>query len=338
MRPKTLFVIVWLIGMTAFAVAQAPAPQQARAEERLPREVTVKEIPGVIAAGAKWQQVWQGTDNADGVIGTPDGGVLFAQEQPNTIRKLDKNDYDSAYVKDTHGAGGIAIDYQGRIIAAQKTCTDPGRANLPCSEPTKIGIIYPEKDRKVLVDNYQGKPLTRPSEAIVDKRGNVYFTDGAPYYFKPGGQAIKIGDNIRASGIMLSPDEKTLYIGSGPGVLAFDIQADGTVANQREFAKLPNGNGNSMAIDAAGRLYVTSGANGVQVFSPEGKHLGSIPTPRNVVATAFAGPDKKMLYVVGSGALAPNGKEFTLAEGFRNNSKTIYKIPMIAQGFAGRAK
>ena len=94
-----------------------------------------------------------------------------------------------------------------------------------------------------------------------------------------------------------------------------------------------NGNGNSMAVDGAGRLYVTSGA-GVQVFSPEGKFLGLIPTPRNVVAAAFAGPDKKLLHVVGSGALAPNGKEFALAEGFRNNGKTIYKIPDVGPGLS----
>ena len=69
-----------------------------------------------------------------------------------------------------------------------------------------------------------------------------------------------------------------------------------------------------------------------------GKHLGTIPTPRNIVAVAFSGPGKKTLYVVGGGALAPNGKEFALAEGFRNNAKTMYKIPMMAQGCPGRAK
>jgi len=330
MKLKTFFVLA-SCALSAFAMAQESAQQ-------LPRDVTVTAIPGVIAAGAKWQQVWQGTDNADGIVGTPDGGVIFAQEQANTIRKLDINDYDSALVKNTEGAGSVVMDYQGRIIAAQKTCTDPGRGNLPCNVPTKIGIVYPEKDRKVLVDSFEGKPLTRPSEAVVDRKGNVYFTDGAPYYFKPGGPAISIGNNLRASGIMLSPDEKILYIGSGPVIYAFDVQPDGTVTNQREFGKLAAGNGNSMGIDAAGRLYVTSGANGVQVFSPEGKHLGSIPTPRNVVAVTFSGPDKKTLYVVGSGALAPNGKEFTLAEGFRNNAKTIYKIPMLAQGFKDRSK
>jgi gluconolactonase len=321
-----------LASVLAWGQGGQGAPQQ------FPREVTVTEIPGVVAAGAKWQQVWQGLDNADGILGLPDGTVIFAQEQPSTVRKLDKNDYDSAFIKDTHGAGSLWMDSKGRIIVPQKTCTDPGRGNLPCTEPTKIAIIYPEKERKVLVDKALGKPLQRPSEVQMDKKGNLFFTDNIAYYVKAsGGEPVAIGNNLRASGIMLSTDEKTLYIGSGGTIYAFDIQADGSVANQREFGKMVNGNGNSMAIDGAGRLYVTSGA-GVQVFSPEGKHLGTIPTPRNVVAAAFAGPDKKTLYVVGSGAQAPNGKDFTFAEGFRNNGKTIYKIPMLAQGFTGRPK
>ena len=61
---------------------------------------------------------------------------------------------------------------RARIIAPQKTCTDPGRGNLPCNEPTEgIGVIYPEKERKVLVDSALGKPLKRPSEAQVDQKG-----------------------------------------------------------------------------------------------------------------------------------------------------------------------
>jgi sugar lactone lactonase YvrE len=92
-----------------------------------------------------------------------------------------------------------------------------------------------------------------------------------------------------------------------------------------------------MAIDATGRLYVSS-EPGIQVFSPEGGYLGLIPTPRGVISIAFSGPAKKTLYVVGSGALGPDGKEFTPAQGLRNNAKTIYKITMLAQGFKGRVK
>ena len=147
-----------------------------------------------------------------------------------------------------------------------------------------------------------------------------------------------IGENIRTNGIILSRDEKTLYVTNGGALVAFDIQPNGRVGNQRDFGKLEaGGNGDGMAIDAEGRLYVTSGP-GVQVFSPEGKYLGVVPTPRSVISAAFSGPDKKTLYVVGAGALGPDGQEFRTPEGVRNNAKTIYKITMLAQGFKGRAK
>ncbi len=62
-----------------------------------------------------------------------------------------------------------------------------------------------------------------------------------------------------------------------------------------------------MAIDGAADLYVTTNP-GVQVFSPEGKFLGLIPTPRNSISVAFSGPGKKTLYVACLGALGPDGQ------------------------------
>ena len=117
-----------------------------------------------------------------------------------------------------------------------------------------------------------------------------------------------------------------------------DRLADGRVANRRDFGTIQGGgNGDGMAIDAAGRLYVTTGS-GVQVFGPDGSDLGLIPTPRAVISVAFSGPDKKTLYVVGSGALDPDGREHSEPAGRRNNAKTIFKLPLLAQGFSGRAK
>jgi gluconolactonase len=328
MKSKRLLVLVWGFCAPLYVHSQA-------------RDVTVTGIPDVIAAGAKWQVAWQGTDNADGIVGTPDGGLLFAQEQPSVIRKLDRDDNHSVYVQDTHGAGSVAIDAQGRIIAVQRTCTDPGRPSTspPCSEPTAIAIIHPEKERAVLADNFEGKPLGRLNDLVVDKNGTVYFTVGGAYYVRRGGRVVSLGDNIRSNGIMLSRDEKTLYVTNGGTILAFDILPDGSVANRRDFAKLEGpGGGDGMTIDAAGRLYATAQAGGVQVFSPDGRHLGTIPTLRNAISVAFSGPDKKTLYIVGSGALGPDGKEFVTPPGVRNNAKTIYKIPVLAQGYMGRAK
>lgn len=311
------------------AAQRGGQPQGARA-------VVVSAIVGVVAANSQWAVAWQGNDNADGIVGTSDGALLFAQEQPNRISKLDANDRVSVLIEDTHGAGAIAIDASGRVLAVQRTCTDPGRQPAQCSEPTAVGVLAPE--RTVLADRFEGKPLGRLNDLVADKKGGVYFTVGGAYYVNAAGRVSSLGDNIRANGIMLSPDERVLYVTNGSVVLAFDVQADGVVTNRRDFAKLEaGGTGDGMAIDAMGRLYVTS-QPGVQVFDRDGKYLGLIATPRNAISVAFAGRDKKTLYVVGSGALGADGKEFTTPDGVRNNAKTIYKLPMLAEGFKGRAK
>ena len=327
MNSKTKLVAIFVLWGSTLAVAQL-------------RDANVTEIPGVVAGGAKWTVAWQGTDNADGIVGTADGGLLFAQEQPNQVSKLDQNDHVSVFVKDTHGAGSLSMDSNNRVVAVLRTCTDPGNAGRgitsPCAEPTAIALLTPA--RKVLAETVEGKSFGRPNDLVAAKNGGVYFTSGGAFYMNPGGKISSIGGELRTNGIMLSPDEKTLYITNGMVVVALDVQTDGSVTNRRDFARLEaGGNGDGMAIDAAGRLYVTSGP-GVQVFDPQGKYLGLIPTPRPVISAAFSGPDKKTLYVVGGGALGPDGKEFETSQGVRNNAKTIFKIPMLAQGFKGRAK
>ncbi len=347
--PSIVSVLIGTSVLPSQTTPRRPIPEQPRGA----REPTVPGISGVIAANARWTLVWQGTNgsiasepmadftqlhgaNADGIVRTSDGGILFAQEQTSEVLKLDKNGNVSVYLRDTHGTGALAVDSKGRILGVERTCTDPGGNPRECKEPTAVAILAPE--RKVLADNFQGKSLGRLNDLIIDKRGGVYFNGAGTYYVDPGGTVSSVGENIRTNGIMLSRDEKTFYATNGTTLVVFDVQPDGTCTNQREFAKLEGGgNGDGMAIDSAGRLYVSS-EPGVQVFSPEGKYLGLIPTPRAVISAAFSGPDKKTLYVVGSGGLAPDGKEFTPPPGVRNNAKTIYKITMLAQGFKGRVK
>jgi gluconolactonase len=332
MMKRTFLVVASCAAVSQMLFAQRQSFPQPEAAQ----EVTVREIPGVVAAGARWTIAWQGTDNADGIAGTSDGGLLFAQEQPSRIGKLDRNDKFSLYLEDTHGAGAVAIDSQGRILAVERTCTDPGRQPATCTEPTAVAVLSPQ--HKVLADNFQGKGLGRLNDLMADKKGGVYFNGAGTFYLSPSGQVSSIGENIRTNGILLSRDEKMLYVTNGGAIVAFDIQPDGSVRNQREFARLEAGGaGDGMAIDAAGRIYVSSGP-GVQVLSPEGKYMGLIPTPRSAISAAFSGPGKRTLYVVGSGALGPDGTEFRTPAGVRNNAKTIYKISMLAEGFKGRVK
>jgi gluconolactonase len=328
--------------LTGISVAQqrnAGAEQNFR-QPTPERDVTIAEIPGVIAAGAKWKLVWQGPDNADGLVGTKDGGVLFAQEQPSTIGRLDPNDKFSIWAKDTHGTGALGIDYKGRVVGVERTCSDPGGHPDQCKEPAQLIVITP-KGHKVLASEYNGKTFWRMGELVCDNKGGVYFSDdNGTYFVDAKGKVSLVADKaVRTNGMMLSRDDKTLYVTNGKTLVAFDIQPDGTTANQHDFATLEGGGaGDGMTIDSEGRLYVTSGDPGIQVFSPDGKYLGLIPLPRSSSSVAFTGSSKKVLYAKGAGMTGPDGKEYRTPDGVRNNAKAIYKIDMIAQGFMGRPK
>jgi gluconolactonase len=135
---------------------------------------------------------------------------------------------------------------------------------------------------------------------------------------------------------VFSPDEKTLYVTNGGSLVAFDVKGPGVLANRRDFAMLPTGsNGDGMVVDSEGRLYVTANP-GLQIFDKTGKYLGLIPTPRGIISVTFAGPDRKTLFVIGSGADDENGQP--IRQGPQQTAATIYKLSVIAQGLKGRAK
>ena len=316
-------------------------PEAARAGQLLAgeREATVTAIPGVIAAGAEWELVWADFVTADGIVGTPDGGVLFAQEQTDKIIRLNADHEEFTYIEETNGGGSVSLDAQGRLYTVMRACTEPMNPELPgCDELTTVAMLAPE--RRLLANSFaDGSPLGRLNDLIADGRGGAYFTVGGAYYVDASGVVHTVADaDIRSNGIMLSPDQRTLYVTNNDEVLAFDVLDDGTTGNRRAFGSLNGDNGgDGMAVDAEGRLYVT-GNLGVHVLSARGEYLGLIPTPRRPITLAFSGPDKRMLYVPQMGAVGPDGRVWETPEGIRNTAMTIYRIPMEVQGFTGRPK
>jgi gluconolactonase len=188
--------------------------------------------------------------------------------------------------------------------------------------PTSVLQLQPK--RQLFTNMYNGEPLDciggTINDLTADSKGGVYFTMGGLFYVNPKGVVTRYGENLATNGVILSADEKTLYV-TTRGVVAFDVQPDGSLTNQRQFYSA--GGADGLAIDAAGRLYMTTnGPDGVAVLAPDGKLLGMIPTPLNFITVAFSGKEKKTLY------------------GVANNQRfdEIFTIDLIAQGYRGRAK
>jgi sugar lactone lactonase YvrE/peroxiredoxin len=306
----------------ALAAAQALAPAPTRTAA----------IPGVVADGTPIIVLGEGFKGTEGPLGLPDGSFVFTETQDQRITRIASDGRLSTHLRDTNGANGLGINPAGEIVAVQVN-------------DTRVGTLG--ANAKTLASGWDGKPFGRPNDLVVARDGSVYFTDSgrnanqaagaatvetappAVYRIKAGQLDRIAADITRPNGIQLSPDEKTLFVAdtAGEHVLAYALHADGNLGPKRAFAKLagfrqaPNGSFSSgadgLAVDSQGRLYVASNA-GIEVFDATGQAVGVISLPKQPQNLAFAGKDKKQLYVVGRGA--------------------AWRIDTLAQGFTGRAK
>jgi gluconolactonase len=192
---------------------------------------------------------------------------------------------------------------------------------------------------RVLLDKINGKQIDGPNDLVMDAKGGLYITDpqftpettkSQPgkqvYYLAPDGTArvvIGPGEYAMPNGVELSPDGKTLYVNNTwlqPGenfVWAYDVAADGSLSNKRQFAQVNlkpevleapkpadrfDSGADGTAVDTEGRYYVAT-RTGVQIFLPDGTAAGSIWVPQYPVSVTFGGPNNDVLYMVGESSV-----------------------------------
>ena len=305
-------------------------------------QAAIPAIAGVTAAGAKWELVWQSPMTADGITADADGALLFAQEQSNSIRKLWPDGQEWVQWPYIAGAGAVSVDAEGRVFTVERTCTDPGLKQPDCSDATRVTQLAP--DRKVLASAFaDGKTLGRLNDVAADGYGGAFVTQTGVYHVAADGtvSVVAEGGGLFTNGLVLSPDGKTLYVTNRNTILAFDVGAGGATSNRRDFATLPGNpqgfGADGLATDNEGRLYAT-GPAGIYVFDRAGQSLGVIPTPRVPITLAFAGTDRRTLYVGTMGAVDPDGKAWATPEGVRNVAMTLYRVDTLASGPEGRPK
>jgi sugar lactone lactonase YvrE len=314
--------------------AGARPPSAAPAAYEAPAEV--QSIPGVIAAGAHWRSVWhESGNNADGIVATP-AGVLVAQQDSSDVVLVNAAGHAKVVYKNTNTGGAVSINKRGQTFVVERGLHQ------------SIWEVSP--DRKLLADTIGGDLLDclgsgGLNDLTAAANGGVYFTLGDLYYAAPSGTITRQGDVTGTNGIILSPDEKRLYVTSGgfgrPGTLmVFDVQADGMLTNERVFAHLTGG-GDGSTIDSEGHIYVSSGTV-IDVISPDDGHLlGVIPLPKgdDVISLSFGGPGRRTLYAVAlNHKYAKGGLGLPSDHVMGGQGGELAAIGMLAHGYESRAK
>ena len=305
-----------------FAIPVQPASAENTAAPPDPVMPPSTAIPGVIAAGQTWKTVWSWEgNNADGIVAVDNGTVQFANNDASNVMWLNPETGRATVMhRDTNTGGALSRSKRGELFLVSRGL----HAAILKLEP-----------RAVFANSFHGEPLDCIggvlNDLAADARGGAYFTitGGGVFYADPKGVVSQYGEGVSgANGIVLSADEKLLYIPAGPVITAFDVRPDGSLTHQRAFATLRGGQGGDGAtIDSEGRVYASTGSS-VDVFSPKGEFLGSIPGPTMLHGVTFSGEDKKTLFAI----------LFYGAWGTPSARNRVLATPMIAQGYKGRPK
>jgi gluconolactonase len=312
---RSLSMLPGVIAGVALAAGAAATPAHHSLDSS--QRPTSAGIPGVLAPGTRVQLLGAGFNGTEGALGLPDGSIIFCEFNANRLVHIDGAGHFSTYLQDSNRPLGLGYDAEGRLIAAE-------------SRNPRLEVLAPV--RKTLADSFEGQPLVRPNDLVVDGKGGIYFTDPIPnrkiefrapppgrkpllFYITPRGRLTKLTDAVtQPNGIELSPDGKVLYAVDGARIVAFDVQANGMVKEPRAFA---NVTGDGLAMDSDGRLYAAT-TRGIEVIDPKGRLLGLIATPTRIQSMAFGGGRRDVLYAVGGGS--------------------VYRIALLAHGVGGRAK
>lgn len=278
-------------------------------------------LDSLVPAGAKIEKAAGGFQFTEGPLWFKDSGNLwFSDVQGNVIRQLapggtvteimkpagydGKDAPEGAFV----GSNGMTFDKDGNVLICQ-------HGNRRIVRRNKAGAI------STVIDRYEGKRLNSPNDLVYKSNGALYFTD-PPYglikqdedsgkeipfngiYKLQGGKLTLLNKEMtRPNGIAFSPDERWLYVANSDPArkvwMKYPVQEDGTLGTGSVFADvtaeqsegLPDG----LKVDAKGNVWAT-GPGGVWIFSPEGKHLGTIK-PTEVPANCTFAEDGSVLWM-----------------------------------------
>ena len=201
---------------------------------------------------------------------------------------------------------GLKIHRDGRIFITDY------RRGLMLLDPAS-GVVTPVLERDRL------EPFKGLNDLVFARNGDLYFTDqgltglhdpsGRLYRLRASGRLEVLLDNVPSpNGLVLTPDEKTLYLAVTRGncVWRVPLLPDGGTMKVGVFVQLSGGLGggpDGMAMDREGNLAVAHvGLGTVWQFSRLGEPRHRIRSATGIATTnlAYGGADGRTLYITES--------------------------------------
>ncbi len=297
-------------------------------------------LDAVVAKGARLELLAQGFGLNEGPVWVPDdhgGYLLVSGLLDNVIYKIAPDRTVSVFL-DKAGYSGDDVSHTGaqtrsgrsHVLLIGPSCTgvDSKGRLIWCADNDRA-MMRLEKNgaRTVLSAGLDGKRFSGPNDLTIRSDDGIYITDNdfglrdagkspdkqmpnGVWLIREGRSTLVLDDKSLGgvpNGIVLSPDEKHLYLTAFSKIWRYDVKPDGSLGDRILFTEGP-GIGDGMKVDKQGNVYSTSGGGPgvVRITSPAGRLLGLINLPiyggepkKQICATnvAFGGPGNHDLFI-----------------------------------------
>jgi len=253
----------------------------------------------------KLELLAKGYTYTEGPAWSKDGFLIFSDTPSDKLLKWVPGQDPEVFRQDAHGPSGNAFDSQGRLY----TCETRTRR---VTRTEKKGAV------EVIADKFEGKRLNAPNDLVISKSDHIYFTDPAfgsqqdareldfygVYHLAPKAPLKVIArPKGRPNGIALSPNGRILYVANSDehNVRAYDLDKNGDASNERVIIANIDGVPDGLRVDDKGQLWVA--ADGIAIYSPEGKLIHTIPVHGVASNLAFGEGDLKSLFITSRGSI-----------------------------------
>jgi gluconolactonase len=256
-------------------------------------------LDDIILPGTPPEVLGTGYGFTEGPAADRVGNVYFSDGKNDSIYYWEVGRPVVRFVNDSTDAIGMMMSARGELYVCEGAAYRIATYDIST------------KAKRVLCSQIDGQHFNEPNDLAIDLLGGFYFSDpnyqhhGQPtvmkqdvYYCSADGQVARVSTVcFKPNGVLLSGDDKTLYVADARGqvIYRYDVVGPGKLTNERLWIDHVGANPDGLTLDEHDNLYICCGKAGLKVFDRQGKPVGQIDV--HAANCCFGGRDFRTLCI-----------------------------------------